>query len=96
MLNRVLILVLLSVTALAQAPQLKPVQTYAPLPAVHRAHHTRTWLITLGILAAGAVVGGEIALHQHDTCPKMINGYPYDGTPPCPNPATYDPGTRRR
>lgn len=32
--------------------------------------------------------------HQH-TCPSVINGYPYSGTPPCPNPATYDPGRKR-
>lgn len=43
-------------------------------------------------IAAGAVAGVSIGLATRHTCPPMINGYRYDGTPPCPNPASYDPG----
>ncbi len=46
--------------------------------------------------AIGATVGVTVALATRHTCPSMINGYPYSGSPPCPNPATYDPGGKKR
>lgn len=53
-----------------------------------RGHPTRTKLI---IAAIGGGVGLTIALVTRHNCPKYINGYRYDGTPPCPG-KDYDPG----
>jgi hypothetical protein len=47
-------------------------------------------------MAAGVATGATIAILTRHTCPHAINGYPYDGTPPCPNPATYDPGRSQK
>jgi hypothetical protein len=46
-------------------------------------------------MVAGVAIGGTIAILTRHTCPHTINGYPYDGTWPCPNPKTYDPGGRK-
>ena len=43
---------------------------------------------------SAAVVTLAIVLATRHPCPRRVNGYPYDGTPPCPNPATYDPGPK--
>lgn len=56
-----------------------------------RGHPTRTKLI---IAAIGGGIGLTIALVTRHNCPKYINGYRYDGTPPCPGP-DYDPGDKR-
>lgn len=45
-------------------------------------------------VVGGAAIGVTVGLATRHTCPHMVNGYPYDGTPPCPNPATYDPGKK--
>jgi hypothetical protein len=48
-------------------------------------------------MVAGGAVGLTLGLvYRPPHCPSMINGYPYNGTPPCPNPATYDPGGKHR
>lgn len=54
-------------------------------------HPVRT---KVGLIAIGAGTAVAVALATRHTCPHTINGYPYDGTPPCPNSRTYDPGAR--
>ncbi|HEY6766618.1 MAG TPA: hypothetical protein VI386_17805 [Candidatus Sulfotelmatobacter sp.] len=49
--------------------------------------------VAYGVLI-GASAGVAIGLATRHTCPSMINDYPYEGTPPCPNPKTYDPGEK--
>lgn len=51
--------------------------------------------VIMGVVIGGAA-GVTAGLLTRHTCPHMINGYYYDGTPPCPNPATYDPGPKRK
>lgn len=45
-------------------------------------------------VVAGTVAGVSIALATHHSCPHMVNGYPYDGTAPCPGP-NYEPDGKR-
>ena len=50
------------------------------------------------VITAAVVTIPTVIVVAHFTthnCPSVINGYPYSGTPPCPNPATYDPGKKR-
>ena len=47
--------------------------------------------VAFGVVSGVAVAVTVSSLTRH-VCPATINGYPYNGTPPCPNPATYDPG----
>lgn len=42
----------------------------------------------------GLAAGVTVAIATHHSCPHMINGYRYDGTPPCPGP-DYDPGGKK-
>lgn len=35
-------------------------------------------------VAIGAGIGATIGIIQHCSCPSRINGYPYQGTCPCP------------
>jgi hypothetical protein len=68
------------------------VQELPPKPdSFWRGHPTRTKII---IAAIGGGIGLTIALATRHNCPKKINGYVYDGTPPCPGP-DYDPGGLR-
>lgn len=46
-------------------------------------------------IVAGVAIGGTVAILTHHSCPKVVNGYPYDGTPPCPDPKTYDPDRKK-
>jgi len=45
------------------------------------------------IIGAGVGVGVGLATRRGH-CPSVINGYPYNGTPPCPGP-TYDPNVKK-
>lgn len=54
---------------------------YKPKPHFWQKHPTRTKVLTaLGIGSIGLVIG----LTQRHSCPKVYDGKPYDGTPPCP------------
>jgi len=58
-----------------------------PMPW-HQRHMKRAKIIGI---AGGAMTGLVIGLlTRTGTCPKVINGYPYNGTPPCPG-KNYDP-----
>ena len=87
-----LLITLTLVTSTLSAADTKPL---VPMPP---RHHRRTYIVSMAIIAAGAAAGATIAIIQNRnaSCPHIINGYPYDGTPPCPNPVTYDPGGSKR
>jgi hypothetical protein len=56
-------------------------------------HPTRTKAF---FILGGAAVGTGIAIvTRRGSCPKFINGYAYNGTPPCPS-SNYDPSGNRR
>jgi hypothetical protein len=51
----------------------------------YRGHPTR---VKVSIAIAGAAAGAGIALaSRRGTCPKVYDGHPYNGTPPCPSEA---------
>jgi hypothetical protein len=57
-------------------------------------HPTKTKVL---FIISGGIIGGVIAYETRPgTCPSIINGYAYNGTPPCPS-SNYDPsGNRQR
>lgn len=58
-------------------------------------YHKHPTLIVVTGLVGGAGVGLIVASTTRNVCPSVINGYHYQGTPPCPGP-NYDPGFRKR
>jgi hypothetical protein len=70
------------------------------IPAVKR----HNWFYRHPVATAAIVVGiagGIVAATRQWGCPNKIDGYPYDGTPPCPKSCEADgcywgPGTRVR
>lgn len=48
--------------------------------AIHR-HPTAT---KIALISLGAAGGAAIAIATTHNCPKVYDGKPYDGTPPCP------------
>jgi len=57
--------------------------------AIHR-HPVAFTVVSIGV---GVGVGVIVSKVTTTNCPSMINGYPYQGTPPCPGP-NYDPGRK--
>ena len=68
----------------------------APLPQSHRtgwhelkasAPKRHNWFyrhpVLLGLIAGGTI-GTVVAIKQYHTCSHRIDGFPYDGTYPCP------------
>ena len=53
-----------------------------PAPKHHNWFYRHPVLVGL---IAGGTIGGVIAIRQYHTCPSVIDGYGYQGTPPCPN-----------
>ena len=75
------------------APQFQPVYEFPKHDHKHWvSRHPVYFMLILGGASAGGVAIGYHYLHQ--SCPSMINGYPYNGTPyngKCPG-KNYDPG----
>jgi hypothetical protein len=53
--------------------------------------HPVIWGVT-----TGAAISLVVVVATHKSCPPVINGVPYDGTPPCPKywPDTDGPGKK--